>query len=108
AFRATCDDGAIAPGVVLWRAQIASPVAVPMLDNGPPGSPLPGIALGILSTPLLDLSSTPPRLYVVAQDKDAAHYGAVWKAFALDATSGATLPGWPVILAREAIEPRNK
>jgi hypothetical protein len=85
AFAATVYGGAIAPGTVLWSTSLGSPLVIPKLDGGVP--------LGVLATPFLDMQSTPPRLYVVAADASAG-----WRAWALDATTGAVLPGWPVTI----------
>jgi hypothetical protein len=73
-------------GTILWRAQVGTPAYVPALDHGTP--------LGVLSTPILDLAASPPTLYVTAVDATAG-----WQVFALDARSGAILPGWPVAIA---------
>src|SRR5262249_31464540 len=52
-----------------------------------------GMPLGVLGTPVLDTTASPPRLYVAAND---AMLG--WRAYALDATTGASLAGWPVTI----------
>jgi hypothetical protein len=94
AFAATVNGGAIAPGAILWSASLGTPLVVPKLDGGVP--------LGVLSTPFLDMQSTPPRLYVAAAD---AAIG--WRVYALDATSGAPLSGWPVTIDDAATRAKN-
>jgi hypothetical protein len=85
AFNASVNGSSVAAGTLLWRTALAPPTVVPGLDGGVP--------LGTLSTPVLDAHATPPRLYVTAVD------GAVgWRAYALDATTGVRLPGWPVTI----------
>jgi hypothetical protein len=51
---------------------------VPILDGGMP--------MGVIGTPIIDLSLTPPRMYVASDD---AVNG--WQVFALYITSGAVL-----------------
>src|SRR5579863_2221661 len=70
-----------APGTILWSRQLNTPSGT--LDGGVP--------LGILSTPVIDLKPAPPRIYVASADKDQG-----WQVFALDLTTGAILPGWPL------------
>lgn len=87
AFDAQTSESArlVKAGSVLWHTRLGTPLVVPLLDGGLP--------LGVLSTPFLDASATPPRLYVVANE---ATFG--WSAYALDATTGAVLSGWPVVI----------
>ena len=94
AFDAPCQSRTLAAGSILWRTRLVTPGIVPTLDGGMP--------LGTLSTPVLDLEASPPILYVTAMDAAAGTW--TWKAFALDATSGAILPGWPVALDRPSIK----
>ena len=98
AFDSPCQSGTLAAGSILWRSQLVTPAVVPTLDGG--------VALGTLSTPVLDLEASPPTLYVTAMD--SAGGGFTWKAFALDATRGTLLPGWPVVLDRSAMEAANR
>lgn len=106
ASEAACAEGTLAPGSVLWRTRIVTPDVPPALDGREKGGPtVPGIAIGTLSTPVLDLASSPPVLYVTGMD--AAHEGSPfprWKIFALDATNGDLRPGWPVTFERSAVE----
>jgi hypothetical protein len=94
AFPATVHGGAVAPGAILWSTPLRTPLVIPQLDGGVP--------LGVLGTPFLDLQSTPPRLYVAAADASGA-----WSVYALDATSGALLAGWPVTIDDAATSARN-
>jgi hypothetical protein len=97
AFDTPCASRSIPAGQILWRSQLVTPAIVPTLDGG--------AALGTLSTPVLDLHSNPPILYVTAMD--AAGGAFTWKAFALDASRGTVLPGWPVVLDRTSVEAAN-
>jgi len=97
AFETPCASRSIPAGQILWRTQIVTPGVVPPLDGG--------VALGTLSTPVLDLHSTPPILYVTAMDSQNGSF--TWKAFALDASRGTVLPGWPVVLDRAGVEAVN-
>lgn len=104
-----CAEGLLTAGSTLWRARIVTPSAPPLLDGREKdGRTWAGIAVGTLSTPVLDMATSPPTLYVTAMDVGQA--GAafpVWKIFALDATNGDVRPGWPVALDRKAIEAVN-
>lgn len=97
AFDTPCASRSIPAGEILWRAQLVTPGIVPRLDGNVP--------LGTLSTPVLDTRSNPPILYVTAMD--AAGGAFTWKAFALDASRGTVLPGWPVVLDRASVEAAN-
>jgi hypothetical protein len=61
-------------GTILWSRALGTPAANANLDQVP---------LGILGTPTVDTSTTPPRLYVVSADASAGH-----QVLALDITSG--------------------
>jgi hypothetical protein len=106
AFEAPCQARSIAAGAFLWRTRLVNAAQVPNLD-GQTTPFVSGIALGTMSTPILDRTTTPPRLYLTAMDSGRG-LSFVWKAFALDAESGAVLPGWPVVLSRAAVEPLDK
>jgi hypothetical protein len=97
AFDAPCASRSIPAGTILWRTQLVTPDVVPKLDGG--------VALGTLSTPVLDVHSNPPILYVTAMDSAGGAF--TWKAFALDASRGTVLPGWPVVLDRASVEAAN-
>jgi hypothetical protein len=75
--------GVVPAGTILWSARLGIASVVSILDGGMP--------LGILSTPILDLAASPPRLYGASADAELG-----WQVFALDVSSGATLPGWPL------------
>ncbi|WP_394842268.1 hypothetical protein LZC95_34970 [Pendulispora brunnea] len=107
AFEAPCAARSIAPGAFLWRTRTVTPAVAPTLDGRTAAPAYSGIAVGTLSTPILDLEARPPRLYVTAQDTVPGGFP-VWKAFALDAESGAILPGWPVVMSRAEMEKANK
>jgi hypothetical protein len=94
AGRARCGGGP-APGTPLWRTQLGAPVPVPGLDGGVP--------LGVLSTPAIDLSAAPPRLYVTSTVADVG-----WQVFALELASGRVLPGWPLTIDDGALAPINR
>jgi hypothetical protein len=101
---ASCAEGAVAPGTVLWHSRIVVPGVVPALDGREKQEPIvPGIAVGVLATPVLDLSASPPILYVTAMDAGGAALPQ-WKIFALDATSGELRPGWPLAFDRTQVE----
>jgi len=108
ASEASCAEGTLAPGSVLWRTRLVVPGVAPKLDGRDKDEPrYPGIAVGTLSTPVLDLTSSPPTLYVTAMDVGASNALPRWKIFAVDATSGAQRPGWPVVFERQAVEAAN-
>jgi hypothetical protein len=97
---AGCDGAAVAAGTILWRAQVGHAVVVPKLDSAPG---FPGIALGVLGTPVIDRDADPPRIYVASMD--GATQPIAWRLYALDLRSGALLPGWPVALTPDAVAP---
>jgi hypothetical protein len=76
-------------GTVVWRTRLSSPVFIPDLDGGLP--------LGVLSTPVADLTNTPPRLYATSASTAGIQL------FALDLTSGIVLPGWPLTFDADTI-----
>jgi len=87
----------IPAGTILWRKSLGTPTNFG-LDGG--------VAMGILGTPVIDLNTTPPRLYVAADaitDTPRA-----WKVFALDIGSGDVLPGWPLVINDSTLAPINE
>ncbi len=104
---APCAEGTLKAGTVLWRSRLVSAEVAPRLDGSDVPPRYPGIAVGVLSTPVLDLSASPPILYVAAMDSGPPGGLPVWKVFALDAATGDTRPGWPVVLSRPAVEAVN-
>ena len=106
AAAASCAEGSLAPGSVLWRTRLVVPGVPPKLDGRDKDEPhYPGIAVGTLSTPVLDLESS--TLYVSAMEAGASGSLPRWKLFAVDATSGEVKPGWPVVFERQAVEAVN-
>jgi hypothetical protein len=91
---AACSGSARA-GTILWKTRLTTPLEIPNLDGG--------IPLGVLSTPVADLSIKPPRLYVTAVDANAG-----WQLFALDLTTGATLRGWPLTISAAILDGVDK
>jgi hypothetical protein len=83
----------VAPGTILWKQQLTTPTG--SLDGG--------IPLGILGTPIIDLATSPPRLYVASADATAG-----WEVFALDITNGSILPGWPLVINNTTLAPINQ
>ncbi len=78
-------NGSVAPGTILWGTMLT--VAK---SNGAIGSG----TVGNLSTPFIDTSASPPRMYVTSYDATLN-----WEAFALNISNGAIMTGWPVRLA---------
>ncbi len=89
------DNPSVPAGTILWRRQLGTAGLVPGFDGNLP--------LGILSTPILDTSQNPPRLYVASDDANSG-----WQVYALDATSGKVLPGWPVSINGSVLSTFNR
>ena len=88
----------IPAGTVLWKQHL-----------GAPGDGIDGLRVGVLGTPVMDLKTQPPRLYVAADvQASALEGGTAWRVFALDLTSGNVLPGWPVLLNASTVTPVNQ
>lgn len=85
----------LAPGSILWSTKLDTPQLLPGVDGG--------IPVGVLGTPVIDLKSSPPRVYVASDDANAG-----WQVFALDATTGKVLPGWPVDINNTTLAPFNQ
>jgi hypothetical protein len=88
--------GATPAGTILWKTRVGTPAGI-----------VDGLPIGILSTPVLDTAHTPPRLYVTADTVDASFQRA-WRVFALDASTGSVLPGWPVEMSAAALSAVNQ
>jgi hypothetical protein len=74
----------IPAGYIFWSAKLNNfPEMIPASADGLP--------VGIMGTPVIDVSRSPGRVYVACDDSKAG-----WRVYALDITSGKTLPGWPV------------
>ncbi len=84
----------VAAGTILWKTQLTTPEANPILDGGVP--------IGVLGTPIVDLSASPARVYVASDDVTNG-----WQVFALNLTSGSILPGWPLNINNTTLNPVN-
>lgn len=89
-----CGDAGAAAATIVWKTHLTTPTVIHHLDGGLP--------LGVLSTPVADLSATPPRLYVAAVDAVAG-----WQLFALRLSDGSVLPGWPLTLDAATVAPHD-
>jgi hypothetical protein len=87
--------GGVPAGTILWSARLGTASIVRILDGGMP--------LGILSTPVIDLEASPPRLYAASDDVERG-----WQVYALDVSSGAILPGWPLPINDDTLAPINQ
>lgn len=87
-------NASVMPGAILWRTRLAAPCLFqPVL--------LDGIATGVLSTPVIDV--TKQRLYVTSCDPEKR-----WQAYALDITSGHLVQGWPLPLDEATFNQVNR
>lgn len=86
--------GDVAPGRILWRTRLAAPCRLQP-------AALDAVPTGVLSTPVIDAASA--RLYVTSCDPAQR-----WQAYALDITSGAVLPGWPLRLDEARLNAVNR
>lgn len=86
--------GDVAAGRVLWRTRLAPPCRLQP-------APLDAVPTGVLSTPVIDIKRG--RIYVTSCDPEKS-----WQAYALDLTSGAILPGWPVQLDEARLNAVNR
>ncbi len=93
AFERRCGGVDARPGEIVWDVELG-----PATMADPDG----GIPLGIVSTPAIDLSARPPRVYVTALVG-----GAGWRVFALELASGRTLAGWSVAIDDGALASVN-
>jgi len=85
-------------GAVLWKRHL-----------GDPGHAIDGIRVGVIGTPVVDVKSQPPRLYVAADvQAPASEGGSAWRVFALDLGTGNVLPRWPVLLDASTVAPLNQ
>lgn len=80
------------PGTILWSKQLNKPAAVN--DDS--------YTIGVVGVPIVDLRSSPPRVYVASADVSLG-----WQVFALNLNTGATLPGWPITLDNGAVGTAN-
>ncbi|RDZ27271.1 hypothetical protein DX914_13575 [Lysobacter silvisoli] len=86
-------QGDLAPGRILWRRRLSEPCRLQP-------APLDGVPTGVLSTPIADVARG--RLYVTHCDAQQR-----WQAYALDLSSGAVQPGWPVRLDEDTFNTLN-
>jgi outer membrane protein assembly factor BamB len=92
-----CGGREIPYGAVLWKTQLATPIAKNgVAEGGFDG----GVPIGVLATPIARFDESPPRLYVVTADGTAPSR---YRVLALDARSGQVLPGWPVVIEPVAV-----
>src|ERR1700736_4803159 len=92
---ATTGTNPVPAGTILWSKRLNTASVVSSVDGGVP--------LGILSTPIIDTSVTPPRLYVASVDATSG-----WQVFALDITNGQVITGWPLSINNSTLAPINK
>jgi hypothetical protein len=88
-------------GTILWRTFLGMP-SRNIQDSGVP--------IGVLGTPAIDPDANPPTIYVASDvtptgPTDPAR---TWKVFAIDLTSGAILPGWPLDINNDTLGPINE
>jgi hypothetical protein len=94
AFDAGAATG-VPAGTILWRTRLGQPSST--LDGG--------VTVGVLSTPVIDQSVSPPRLYVTSDVTGGD--GRNWKVFALNLGSGGVLSGWPLTINDSTLAPIN-
>ena len=92
---ATSGVNAIPAGAILWKTKLTNPEQNANQDGGVP--------LGVMGTPVIDVTTSPPRIYVASDDAAAG-----WQVFALDLTSGSVLPGWPLNINNTTLAPINQ
>ena len=90
----TAGTTTIPPGTILWRKSLGQPT--PTIDGG--------VTVGVLSTPTIDLATN--RVYVTSDVTDSS--GRNWDVFALDLGSGNVLPGWPLKINQNTLNPINQ
>jgi len=88
------DAGPVPAGTILWRTALGEPCRLEP-------TPLDGVLTGVLSTPVIDRAAG--RIYVASCDRQQR-----WQAYALDLSSGAIAPGWPVRLDEDALNAPGK
>jgi hypothetical protein len=86
-------NGSVAPGTILWRTQLTTAANISGIGGD----------IGVLSTPVVDTSASPPRMYVTSWDATNG-----WEAFAVNITDGAVLSGWPLVLSNSTVPAVNQ
>jgi hypothetical protein len=92
------DATGVAAGTILWKTFLGMPSRM-IQDGGPP--------IGVLGTPAIDLTATPPTVYVAADTAPPSFPTRSWRVFGLDLGSGSVLPGWPLSLNDDTLSPIN-
>jgi len=93
------DVGAPPAGTILWKTQLTTPAIV----RGTGSAVHPFFPIGVLSTPVIDVTARPARIYVTSADATAG-----WQVFAVSLADGSVLPGWPVTINDGVLEPVNQ
>jgi hypothetical protein len=88
-------NGSVTAGTLLWHTHLTDPALATSNSDGVP--------VGVLSTPVIDTTASPPRVYVASADATRG-----WSVFALDLGSGAVLPGWPLPIVPSEVEAANE
>ena len=91
----TTGSNPVPAGTILWKTKLTNPEKVGSLDGGVP--------LGVMGAPVIDVATSPARVYVASDDAAAG-----WQVFALDLTSGGVLPGWPLNINNTTLAPINQ
>ncbi len=91
----TTGSSAVPAGAILWKTKLTNPEKVGGLDGGVP--------LGVMGAPVIDVTTSPARIYVASDDAAAG-----WQVFALDLTSGSILRGWPLNINNTTLSPINR
>jgi len=90
------DAPSVPAGTILWRRFL-----------GTPGGGVDGSRLGVLGTPAIDLTASPPRIYVASDVSDG---GRAWRLYILDLTNGndVALPNLPIVMNNATVSPVNQ
>jgi hypothetical protein len=92
----------IAPGTVLWKTHLGNPYGG-----------IDGNSIGVLGTPIIDVSSG--RIYVTASVTDYLlpagnpnHGANNWEVFALNLSDGSLVSGWPLAFTQSLLDSLNQ
>ncbi len=90
------DAPGVPAGTILWRRFLGSP-----------GGGVDGSRLGVLGTPAIDLTASPPRIYVASDVSDG---GRDWRLYILDLGNGndVPLPNLPLVMNNATVSPVNQ